>query len=140
MDAMTRSGPVPDEDSQPFWDALSKHRILLQTCTNCGEVRCPPLPACANCGATGWTASDATGIGALYSWIEVHRPIGTIGADEVPCTIATVQLDEGPRMVGRLNLSTPTIGSRVAARFVDHDTWTEIAFVTVEEPAREASE
>jgi uncharacterized OB-fold protein len=128
MEIDTRPGPVPDEDSRPYWDALRGHRILLHTCTRCDEVRCPPMPACPNCGGTDAIASYAGGTGVVYSWIEVHRAVGTIRPDEVPCTIATVELDEGPRLVARLNEPRPAIGRPVTARFVDHDTWTELAF------------
>ena len=133
MDSQTRPGPVSDEDSQPYWSALREHRILVQTCTRCGEVRCPPLPACANCGGTGLTTSYATGAGVVYSWIEVHRAVGTIRPDEVPCTIATVELSEGPRLVGRLREAKPAIGRPVTATFVDHTDWTEVSFVPAEE-------
>lgn len=129
----TRPGPVADEDSRPYWTALRDHRILLQTCTRCGEVRCPPLPACANCGGIGLTNSYAAGAGTLYSWIEAHRAVGTLRPDEVPCTIATVELAEGPRLIGRLRQSRPAIGRAVTATFVDHDGWTEISFVPPDE-------
>jgi uncharacterized protein len=135
----SRPGPVADEDSQPYWTALRDHRILLQTCTRCGEVRCPPLPACANCGGIGLTNSYATGAGTLYSWIEVHRAVGTLRPDEVPCTIATVELAEGPRLLGRLRQSRPAIGGAVAATFVDHRDWTEISFVPAGERADEVA-
>jgi uncharacterized OB-fold protein len=45
----------------------------------------------------------------------------------VPYVIATVDLDAGARMVGRL-AGAPAIGARVAHEFVDHDTWTELRF------------
>lgn len=128
METENRPGPVPDEDSRPYWDAMRAHRILLHTCTRCGEVRCPPMPSCPNCGGTGANASYAAGRGVVYSWIEVHRPVGNVLAGEVPCTIATVELDEGPRVVARLDESKPSIGRPVTASFVDHDTWTELAF------------
>jgi uncharacterized OB-fold protein len=130
-----RRGPSPDEDSSPYWAALAERRILLQTCDSCGRLRCPPLPACTFCGAAGAQTSYASGRGRVYSWITVHYPVGTISPDEVPCSIATVELDEGCRVVGRLTSdSTPRIGDPVIATFTDHDDWTELTFTpTVEE-------
>jgi hypothetical protein len=65
----------------------------------------------------------------VYAWITVRRPLGTITAGEIPCTIATVQLDDGPRMVGRLlDVERPVMDLRVQARFHAHDGWTELCF------------
>jgi uncharacterized OB-fold protein len=124
-----RSGPVPDEDSRPYWDALVEHRILLQTCQTCGRVRCPPLPACGSCGGTAAVTSYASGDGAVYSWIRIHRSLGSISAAEVPCSIVTVELEEGCRLVGRLTSDdAPAIGAPVTATFVTHADWIELTF------------
>jgi uncharacterized OB-fold protein len=65
----------------------------------------------------------------VYSWIVVRVPVGTLTAADLPCTLATVELDEGARVVGRI--LGPWAGAfdvAVTARFVDHETWTELAF------------
>jgi uncharacterized OB-fold protein len=43
-----------------------------------------------------------SGQGTIYSWIVVHHPVDKRLAGEVPFTVALVELEEGPRMVGRL--------------------------------------
>jgi uncharacterized OB-fold protein len=130
------SAPHTDEDSAPYWEALSEHRILTQTCLGCGEVRCPPLPGCMNCGRTEADIGFASGEGHIYSWIVVRRPLGSITADEVPCTIATVELDEGFRLVGRLaGPTSPALDQPVRAAYVDHPGWTELRFATTDEGA-----
>ena len=48
-------------------------------------------------------------------------------ADEVPYSIATVDLDGGGRVFARVEGSC-FIGQRVAPEFVDHDTWTELRY------------
>jgi uncharacterized OB-fold protein len=128
---MSASAPAPvvDADSAPFWTALGEHQILVQTCRVCGERRCPPLPACMNCGSPSSDVGYASGRGQVYSWIVVHRPLGTITDDEVPCTIATVQLDEGFRLVARIDDASGTTADQpVRAVYVDHDGWTELRF------------
>jgi uncharacterized OB-fold protein len=43
--------------------------------------------------------------------------------------VATVELTEGPRLLGRVEPPAPlAIGDRVVSRFVDHATWTELYF------------
>jgi uncharacterized OB-fold protein len=48
-------------------------------------------------------------------------------ADEVPYTIATIDLDGGGRVFARVE-GDCFIGQRVAPEFVDHDTWTELRY------------
>ena len=122
------SGPVVDDDSAPFWHALRAHRIALQKCCNCGEIRFPPMPGCPHCGSDTAEHVTAGGGGRIYSWIVVHRPLGTITEAEVPCTIATVELDEGCRVLGRFS-GAARIDLPVKASYVDHGDWTELAFV-----------
>ena len=50
---------------------------------------------------------------------------------ELPYTVATVELDEGPRLLGRVeSLTPPAIDAGVVARFRDHPSWTELYFAT----------
>jgi uncharacterized OB-fold protein len=124
-----RSAPTPDPDSADFWAGLTEGEIRLQRCGSCGVVRFPPLPYCPECGTEEFTSVVASGRGRVYAWITVRRPIGTITADEVPLHIATVELEEGPRLVGRLvDNDRPGIDAAVEARYFRHDDWTELRF------------
>jgi uncharacterized OB-fold protein len=126
------SGPVADEDSAPFWDALRGHHVLLQKCAKCSEIRFPPMPGCPRCGSGDSEHVTASGLGRIYSWIVVRRPLGSIAEADLPCTLATVELDEGCRVLGRFT-GDASIDLRVSARYLDHDGWTELAFVTAEQ-------
>lgn len=120
--------PATDPDSAPFWDALSQHRVLLQRCTACGRCRFPPMPSCPWCGALDTAVVEAAGTGEVYSWVTVHRAFGAPFADAVPYTIAAVTLDEGARVLARLDAPVVHAGLAVEARFADHDGWTELRF------------
>jgi len=121
--------PQPDEDSAPFWAAAREHRIVLQQCQQCGEIRFPPMPGCPNCGSPDFGELESRATGRIYSWIVVHRALAGLGPDDVPRTIATVELDEGCRVIGRVaGGGEPAIDQRVRPVFIDHDDWTEIAF------------
>ena len=126
------SMPAPDEDSAAYWAALREHRILLQQCASCGEIRSPRMPGCPQCGSADFSDVDVRGTGSIYSWVVVHRPLGGIPAEQLPRTIVTVELDEGCRLLGRLvgaDAAGPIgIDVPVEAVFVDHDGWTELAF------------
>jgi uncharacterized OB-fold protein len=126
------TGPVADEDSAPFWQALREHRIILQKCCNCSEIRFPPMPGCPRCGSGDAEHVTASGQGRIYSWIVVRRPMGSITQDQVPCTIATVELDEGCRVLGRLTAGETGVDVPVSAEYVERDGWTELTFVSVQ--------
>jgi uncharacterized OB-fold protein len=124
-----RPGPEPDEDSAPFWEGLRAHRVLVQQCAYCTLVRFPPMPGCPNCGSVAAERVAVSGAGRIYSWIVAHRPVGSLTEAELPCTIATVELEEGCRMLGRLDPSAaPSVDLSVLPVFIDHDGWTELAF------------
>jgi uncharacterized protein len=124
-----RPAPVPDEDSLPFWQGLAERRLQVQACLHCGEVRCPPLPACPRCGATVYRWQDASGRGRIYSWVVARRAIGGLDESELPRTIATVELDEGCRVIGRLtDFAEPDFDQVVSAQYLEHPGWTELAF------------
>ena len=126
---MPVSRPVPDEDSAEYWAALREHRILLQRCTSCAETRFPRMPGCPQCGAAGYQDVEVSGTGKVYSWIVIRHPLGGLTPAQLPRTIATVELDEGCRVLGRLLDSTEVgVDLPVEPVFVDHDGWTELAF------------
>ena len=58
-----------------------------------------------------------------------HAAVSPGYSRTLPYTVATVELDEGPRLLGRVEPPAPVaIGDRVVARFVDHPDWTELCF------------
>jgi uncharacterized OB-fold protein len=87
------------------------------------------MPGCPQCGSTAAQPIAVSGSGRIYSWIVVHRPVGSLTEDELPAAIATVELEEGCRMLGRLDSSVrPAVDLPVTPRFIDHEGWTELAF------------
>lgn len=121
--------PTPDEESAPYWAGLAKGRIVIQVCRQCRRRRFPRLPACPWCGTEGGDDVDAGGTGTVYSWVRVERALTTSMADEVPYCVATVDLDGGGRLQGRLEpAGAAAIGLRVGPVFVERGSWTELRF------------
>jgi uncharacterized OB-fold protein len=130
-DPIPRVTPRIDEESSFYWEGLRAHRLLLQRCTECGRHRFPPLPACPYCGGLGREVVEAQGSGHVYSWVTVHRALSDAMRDEVPYTIAVVQLDEGSRLIARLeDVDGVRDAMPVTATYADHDHegWTELRF------------
>lgn len=94
--------PVVDDTSMPYWESLRNKDIKLQKCLQCGKLRFPPYPTCPFCGFQGDKWVPVSGRGKLYSWIVVHAPINPALEEDVPYTVGLVELDEGPRIAGRI--------------------------------------
>ena len=122
--------PQTDVDGAPFWAGLARREIVVQECDGCSAPRFPPMPSCPECGATGSGAKVLTGAGTVYSKVQVNRAFTPERAQDVPYTIATVDLDGGVRMFGRVDVEA-RIGDPVRASFHDHDGWTELRFEVV---------
>jgi uncharacterized OB-fold protein len=82
------------------------------------------MPTCPHCGRAGNALAPASRRGAVYSWIVVHVASGdpnSSGGDRTaPYTIATVDLDDGARMFGRLvGTAPPSADLVVEAEFYE---------------------
>jgi len=116
--------PVWDEQTKGFWDAAREHVLAVQTCTSCGTASFPPWAACRTCHAREFVWAPTSGLGTIYTWTTVFRSTRPEFADQVPYTLAVVELDDHPgvlvpaRFPGIEPLKA-TIGVRVKATFED---------------------
>ena len=115
---VTRPEPPASDLSAPYWAAAAEGRLVLQTCSACGAVRHYPRLLCDQCysGEFDWT--QASGEGRVHSWTVAHHPFHPAFAEELPYTLVTVDLIEGPRALGRWQSATPpSIGLSTVGRF-----------------------
>lgn len=91
-----------DPETAPFWAATSEGRLEVQKCLNCGYLRWPPGPLCNECSSdqTAWT--EVRPEGTLWSVATYHRALDPRFKDEIPYSVGLIELDEGPRMYGRM--------------------------------------
>jgi uncharacterized protein len=87
-----RPPPVPDRDSQPWWEGLARRELLLQRCDACARLRWPPRALCGACGGLGWAWVAASGRATVASWIVNHHAFGD--AFPSPYVVVTGRLDE----------------------------------------------
>jgi uncharacterized OB-fold protein len=121
--------PEPDFESTAWWDGLRRHQVVLQRCEACGRARFPPMPSCPWCGSRRETLAEASGRGTVYSFVTAHQRVSPGYDGDLPYTVATVELDEGPRVLGHVDPPAGvSVGTAVAPFFVDHDGWTELRF------------
>lgn len=127
--------PRPTPLSQPWWDACKKQKLLIQQCGDCGHFQFYPRNVCTACGSTGLEWFQTSGKGRVRSYTIIRHPVSKAYADEVPYTIALVQLDEGPTLMSALTACDPDsirIGQQLEVVF---ERWTEEVTVPKFRPA-----
>jgi len=94
--------PVPDSDTQPFWDAVGERRLVVPKCTSCGTWIWQPRPMCPDCHTPDPAWTEVTGDGGVLSWTVLHPPVLPVWSEPLPFVVLLVELDEGVRMIGQL--------------------------------------
>jgi uncharacterized OB-fold protein len=117
---MTR-GPLPEPTAltEGFWLAAREHRLVAQRCGQCAQRRHYPQLRCPACHSADWQWEQLSGLGVVHSFTVTHQPFHPAWADRVPYVIATVELDDGVRMVSDLDEAADAIaiGARVEVFF-----------------------
>jgi uncharacterized OB-fold protein len=94
------------------------------------------MPSCPSCACATFDVVESTGHGIVYSFVTAHVAVSPGYVGSLPYSVATVELTEGPRLLGRVEPPSPlAIGDRVVSRFSDHATWTELYFEPAAAPA-----
>jgi uncharacterized protein len=112
---------VPHASSQvsmPFWRGCRDGELRYQRCESCGESNFPPTEHCRQClsAELRWTPSE--GLGEIYSWTVVHRPVSP--EFEPPYAPAIITMDEGYQMLTNIVGMAPedlAVGLRVQVQF-----------------------
>ena len=121
---MTEPAPLPEATpvSQPFWQALTEHRILVQYSPSLGQHVFYPRTLAPGTLADDLVWREIDGAGAVYTFTVARRPTGPRWVDAVPQILAVVQWDAGPRFSTELVDVDPAdirIGMRVLPVFDD---------------------
>ena len=99
--------PEPTTLTQPFWDGIRQHKLLVQKCASCGKLRHTPKPLCSDCLSQEYTWIPLSGQGQVYSYTVMHRAPASSFEGELPYVVALVELKEGVRMISNLVRCTP---------------------------------
>ena len=81
-----------------------------------------PQYLCPQCRSDAWSWTPIEGRGVVYSFTVTHRAFGAAWADRVPYAVATIELDNGIRMVSDLpadDTDDVAIGAPVEVWFDD---------------------
>jgi uncharacterized OB-fold protein len=122
MSAPERPHPQPTPLTQPFWDACQRSELVAQRCSDCERFRHYPQPLCPHCICSEYRWEKLAGTGQIHSYAISHRAFHPAWEEHVPYVIATIELDEGIRMVCDLLGTDPDsveIGQKVVAEFAE---------------------
>jgi uncharacterized protein len=114
--------PPPDDVTTGWWDATREHRLVVQSCVDCGHRQHPPRALCTRCGTTqGLELRAVSGRGTVDSWTVVHRAPRPDVA--LPYTVVRIRLDEGPILLSVLDdppgAPEPILGTPVVVAWTD---------------------
>ena len=119
--------PRPNADTQPYWDAAAKGRLIYQYCAACERAQFHPRSHCANCQSRNLEWRESKGHGRIASFTEVQRAPTAAFKEMAPYVIALVDLDEGFRMMVNIvegEGSRLAIGARTRTVFREVDGFT----------------
>jgi uncharacterized protein len=92
MSELARPAPVPDLDTQPFWDACQQGKLRAQRCTSCGRFRWPPQSFCPACYSWDYSWTRLSGRGTVTAFSVVHHSSVPSFKDDLPYVVALVTL------------------------------------------------
>lgn len=92
--------PVPNEDTAPFWEGCRQGQLLLKRCLACGAYRSYPAISvtCPRCLSMDYEWAPASGRGVVYTFGVARHTRDAAWREEIPYTIALVELEEGVRL------------------------------------------
>ena len=94
--------PLPDEESQPFFDAAMAGKLMLMRCVACGANRLPSRKHCDICLSADVQWIQASGRAKVFSFAVMHQKYHPGFFAELPYNLALIELEEGPRMVSNV--------------------------------------
>jgi uncharacterized OB-fold protein len=117
MPDVTRPVPKPDMyvPTKPFWDGARAGKLMLQFCTDTQRFQHYPRPVSIHTGSRNLEWREVSGNGRIYACTIVRVP-GPGLEGRLPLSVATVELDEGVRIIANIVGSNPeevAIGDRV---------------------------
>jgi uncharacterized OB-fold protein len=119
----TKPLPRPDDVDGPYWEALRSHSLQVQECMTCGARQWYPREFCSSCNGIALKWTEIANDGVVYSFTTQHQKTGSKFDDDIPYTVALVELRDAPdvRVLGVLidSDAEPHVGMRVVGQFED---------------------
>src|SRR5919109_4935601 len=105
--------PAISAETQAYWDAAAKGKLLVRKCAACGQAHHYPRTICPFCFSDKTEWIEASGKGTIYSYSVMRRA-------PVPYAMAYVTLVEGVTMITNIvdcDLDAVRVGQEVRLVF-----------------------
>ena len=115
--------PEPTPATQPFWDALGRHTVVIQYSPSSDQYVFYPRVLAPGTLADDLEWREISGMGTLYTFTISDRPTAPPWADSLPQLLAVVEWDEGPRLSTEMVNVDPGdlfVGMRVKPVYCDY--------------------
>jgi hypothetical protein len=99
---MTKPVPETQPWSEKFWEGTKQGKLLIQFCKDCGSDIFYPRKFCPECWSGNLDWKEASGNAKIYTFSTAYSMVEPKFMDELPYTIAYVDLEEGIRMMTRI--------------------------------------
>ena len=99
--------PVVDPDSAPYWEGAKEKRLMIQKDRKSGKcfLYSRRLVPGVDDSQVEWV--QASGRGTIYSFTVAHAPAGPAFKEDLPYVIASIELDEGARILTNIVTDQP---------------------------------
>lgn len=96
--------PVPETQpwSERFWAGTREGKLLIQTCKDCKSKIFYPRKRCPECWSGNLDWMQASGRARVFTFSTAYAMVEPKFMDELPYTLAYVDLEEGVRMMTRI--------------------------------------
>ena len=112
--------PTIDPDSKIYWDAANDNKLMVQYSIETKEyfLYSKQLTNAADSKNIEWR--QVSGKGKIYSFTIVYAPAGPAFKDDTPYIVASIELDEGARIISNVltnDIEKVSIGDYVKVVF-----------------------
>ena len=99
---MTKPIPETQPWSEKFWEGTKQGKLLIQVCKDCKSNIFYPRKFCPECWSGNLDWIEASGKATILTFSTAYSMVEPKFMDELPYTIAYVDLVEGIRMMTRI--------------------------------------
>ena len=94
--------PVPQPESDYYWEKCKEHELWLRRCLDCGNAYFYPRDICPACFSRNTDWIQSSGRGTVHTFCIVHRAPTPAFRDMVPYVPVIIDLEEGARIISHL--------------------------------------
>ena len=99
--------PVPQGESDYYWEKAKAHELWLRQCDDCGNAYFYPRDISPCCFSKNTSWIQASGKSTLFTFAIVHRPPHPGFREIAPYVTAIVELEEGPKFPTNIVIDDP---------------------------------